>query len=116
MAIIMTKEKIKEKFLNEAIDHGNAISEGNGTKANKIHKKIQALYSRAKELEESCVFCELLDNSSENVRLWAATFTLKTSPDLAEQCLINLSKSPTITGLSAKTTLILWKQGKLSLL
>jgi hypothetical protein len=62
------------------------------------------------------LFSELLNESDENVRLRSTTFTLKVFPDIAEKALINLSNSTSITGLSAKTTLELWKQGMLNLL
>ncbi|QEH40230.1 DUF2019 domain-containing protein [Chitinophaga sp. XS-30] len=116
MDSLTIRENIKAKFLDKAIEHGNAISVGDHKKANKIHKKIQALYNQAKEQNQADVFSELLDNADENVRLWAATFTLKVFPELAEKSLISLSELSSITGLSAKTTLHLWKEGKLNLL
>lgn len=112
----MTRNNIKEKFLSETIEHGKAIAEGDHKKANKLHKKIQALYSKAKECNQLDLFSELLSEPDENVRLWAATFTLKVFPDAAEKALKNLSNSSSITGLSAKNTLVLWKQGMLNLL
>ena len=111
-----TREDIKEKFLNEATEHGKAISVGDHKKANKTHKKIHALYNQAKELNQADVFSEFLYDTDENVRLWASIFTLKVFPKLAEKSLTNLSELSSITGLSAKTTLQLWKEGKLDLL
>jgi hypothetical protein len=113
---MMTKDNIKERFLIEAIEHGKAIAVGDHKKANKLHKKIQALYNKAKELGKTDLFSELLGESDENVRLWAATFTLKVFPDEAEKALKDLLVLTSITGLSAKTTLDLWKQGMLNLL
>lgn len=116
METMITRENIKEKFLNDATEHGRAIAIGDHKKANKIHKRIQSLYNQAKELNQVDIFSELLNEVDENVRLWAATFTLKVFPDLAEKALIKLSTLSTITGLTAKTTLRLWKEGKLNLL
>lgn len=113
---MITKNNIKENFLFEAIEHGKAIAIGDHKKANKLHKKIQTLYNVAKDSNQLDLFVELLSESDENVRLWAATFTLNVSPDLAEMVLKNLSELTTITGLSAKTTLDLWKNGMLNLL
>ena len=112
----MTREYIKSRFLTEAIEHGKAIAIGDHKKANKLHKKLQALYNQAKDQSQTEVFSELLDAVDENVKLWAATFTLKVNPDLAQKSLEKLAELPSITGLSAKTTLHLWKEGKLDLL
>lgn len=113
---MITRENIKDSFLAEAIKHGKAIAEGDHKKANKLHKKIQSLYKEAKDSNQVDLFGELLNESDENVRLWAATFTLKFSPDTAEKTLVSLSKLSSIIGLSAKTTLEMWKQGMLNLL
>lgn len=116
MDTMISRENIKEKFLNEAAEHGKAIAVGDHKTANEIHKKIQALYNQAKEQNQSDVFSELINNVNENVRLWAATFSLKVFPDLAEGTLMDLSELSSITGSSAKTILHLWKGGKLNLL
>lgn len=116
METIMTRENIKDKFLAEAIEHGKATAIGDFKKSNKIHKKIQALYNKAKEQNQTDIFSEFLDENNENVRLWAAIFTLQTFPKLAEKTLVSLINLPSITGLTAKTTLHLWKEGKLNLL
>ena len=112
----ISREEIKSRFRTEAIEHGKAIANGDHKKANKLHKKLQVLYVKAKEHNKADVFSELLYEADESVRLWASTFTLKVYPDLAEQSLENLSELSSIVGLSAKTTLHLWKEGKLDLL
>ncbi|MCB9235034.1 MAG: DUF2019 domain-containing protein [Bacteroidia bacterium] len=113
---MIPRENIKHNFLAEAIDHGKAIAEGDNIKANKLHKKIQTLYKKAKESNQVDLFSELLNDSDENVRLWAATFSLKVFPDKAEKELLSLSNSTSIIGLSARTTLDMWKKGMLNLL
>lgn len=113
---MITRDKIKEDFLSEAIEHGKAIAIGNSTKANKLHKKLHTLYNKAKEQNIINVFEELLNEDDENVRIWAATFSLSSSPELAEKALGKLTELNSITGLSAKTTLHLWKEGKLDLI
>ncbi len=96
---------LKEKFLVLAINHGQAIAIGDYKKANKIHKKIQEVYKLAKEQDQRNIFIELIHEQDESVRLWAATFALSISPDFAEKALVDLVKSTSIIGLSAKTTL-----------
>jgi hypothetical protein len=113
---MITRDSIKEKFLNEVAEHGQAVEVGDHKEANKIHKKLYALYILAKEQNQADIFSELLIETDENVRLWAATFTLKIYPDLAEKTLSNLAELSNITGLSAKTTIHLWKDGVLNLL
>jgi len=112
----MTREEIRTHFVIKAAEHGKAISVGDHKKANKIHKRLQTLYNLSKEQSQTEVFSELLDASDENVRLWAATFTLKVFPDLAQKALEDLTELSSITGLTAKTTLHLWREGKLNLL
>lgn len=112
----MTREEIRIQFVIEATEHGKAISVGDNKKANKIHKKLQSLYNLAKEQSQAEIFSELLNTSDENVRLWAAIFTLKIFPDLALKTLEELTALSSITGLTAETTLHLWREGKLNLL
>ncbi|MCF0069750.1 DUF2019 domain-containing protein [Dyadobacter sp. CY261] len=113
---MIKRDEIRQKFEVEALEHGKAISTGDHKKANKLHKKLTGLYAQAKGANELGVFAEMLDHSEENVRLWAATFSLAYAPEIAEPVLQNLTNLSTITGLTAKTTLHLWKQGMLNLL
>lgn len=116
MDTIIERRKIKEKFLIDATEHGQAIAIGDHKKANSIYKKLQNLYSKSKEKNQVDVFGELLNDNDENVRLWAAVFTLKTSTVIAEKTLEELTNLTSITGLTAKTILQLWKDGKMELL
>jgi len=116
MDAVIKKQEIKVKFLSKAMEHGEAISLGDYKKANKIHKELQTIYDQAKTYNVSTLFSELLDETDENVCLWASTFTLKIYPDLAEESLNRLAESPSVTGLSAQTTLLLWREGRLNLL
>jgi len=115
MDTLMIKH-IREKFLAEASEHGQAVAVGDRKKANKIHKRLQQLYSQAKEHNQVNIFAEFMNEKHENVRLWAAIFSLTVYPTIAEKSLQELTKLTTITGLTAKTTLQLWKEGRLNLL
>jgi len=112
----MTREELRNNFVNVATEHGKAISIGDHKKANKLHKELQSYYNLAKEQNQADVFGELLNSTDENVRLWAATFTLKVFPVLAQKVFEELTELSSITGLTAKTTLQLWREGKLNLL
>lgn len=113
---MISKANLINDFLSYAVEHGKAISSGDYVKANKFHKKLHNLYCTAKKENLIVIFKESLDYNNESVRLWAATFLLKTSPDIAEKCLQELTGLKTITGLSARTTLDIWKKGLLNLL
>ncbi|MBD1432692.1 DUF2019 domain-containing protein [Sphingobacterium sp. DN00404] len=115
METMITKEKIKEEFLINAIEHGEAYSNGNYKKANKLHAKLHDLYNYAKKWNQVEVFSELLQDKNESVRLWSAIFTLKFNPEVAEKILIGLKKESGVK-MTAETTLQLWKEDKLDLL
>ncbi|AXP80439.1 hypothetical protein CJ739_1350 [Mariniflexile rhizosphaerae] len=112
----MKKENIKDDFLKQAIEYGKAVAGGDHKKANRIHKKLQNIYDEAKVQKALNIFVDLLNEREESVKLWAATFSLKNNPELAVKSLEKLTELTSITGLSAKTTLQLWKEGKLNLL
>jgi dihydrodipicolinate synthase/N-acetylneuraminate lyase len=113
---MISKANLINDFLSYAIEHGKAISSGDYVKANKFHKKLHNLFTIAKKENLIIIYKECLNYNNDDVRLWAATFLLKTSPDIAEKCLQELTGLKTITGLSAKTTLDMWKKGLLNLL
>ncbi|WP_422079429.1 hypothetical protein [Ulvibacterium sp.] len=116
METIESQDSILENFAHYAIEHGIAIGDGNHKKANKMHKFLTNIYIKANENSRSAYFLDYLDHVNENVRLWAAIFSLKIDAKAAESSLNNLSKLSTITGLTAQTTLSMWKDGKLDLI
>lgn len=113
---MMTKENIAEEFVQLALRHGSAIQQGDYKTANKIHRQLQRLYTIAHEMGRPEMFAEFLREEDENVRLWAAVYTLKYNAHTAEEVLNDLSKLKSITALTADTTLKMWKQGLLNLL
>ena len=113
---MMTVDAIKEKFITCASEHGRAHRDGDYKKANRLHRKLHDLYNLVKSQNMLDVFSELLTNSDESVRAWAATFSLKAFPILAEESLSELAQLPSLTGLDAEMTLRLWKDDKLDLL
>lgn len=112
----MIIEKIKSDFVAQAAEHYSATLEGDYKKANKIHKKLMKLYQKANNIDEKNIFLEFLDAPNEGVRLWAATFSLKSNSELAVNCLNNLVELPTIVSMDAKMILGLWEKGELELL
>jgi hypothetical protein len=115
MDTMMTRENLQEKFLAQATEHGQAVMIGDHKKANKIHKKLHGIYDQAKAQNQADVFEAFLNDANDSVRLWAAIFTLKFSPEKGENALQQLSTLSNIFALTAKTTLKLWGEGKLNL-
>ena len=96
-------------------EHGEVYSNGDYKKANKLHIKLHNLYNLVKEENKLVMFSETLNDKNENIRFWSALFTLKLNCEIAEKTLEELSVNSNIK-LTAKTTLILWKDDKLDLL
>lgn len=112
---MIIRKEIGDNFKVFSIEHGKAFYNGEHKKANELHKKLHELYNEAKKQNTADVFEEFLNDEDESVRLWAAIFTLKFSPQNAERVLEQLSEKSGIK-MTAKITLDLWKQGKLNLL
>lgn len=94
--IMEEKEIMKEDFIKYVLEHANAEKEGNSKKANRIHKKIATLYQKAKEKGYIDIFHSLLDCKNEDIRIWAASFSLKTEPRKARKALVKLTHSKSI--------------------
>lgn len=108
---------MKNIFIEDAISHGNAILSGEHKKANKLHKKLMTYYEiNKKDSSISQLYLENITHPNESVRLWAATFLLKTNSSKALEILSELSQSSSIFGLSAKSILMMWNNGQLELL
>jgi hypothetical protein len=116
MDSIMTRENLQDKFLALATEHGHAFVAGYHKKANKIHKKLHGIYDQAKAQNQEAIFEAFLNDANDSVRLWAAIFTLKFSPEKAEHTLKEMSDLSNIFGLTAGTSIKLWKEGKMNLL
>lgn len=78
-----TIEALKKQFISYAVEHSLFYENGEGKKANRIHKKIHLLYLKIRELDKADILKELLDDEHECVRLWAAGFCLEIAPDVA---------------------------------
>lgn len=112
----ITKENVRTQFVLYAVEHGKTTFTGDYKKANKMHRLLQEIYKTAKRSGFLDVFEEFLNDEDENIKLWAAVFALRNAPVDAERALQELSSLTTITALTAKTTLHLWREGKLELL
>jgi hypothetical protein len=102
-------------FIENAIQHGSAIEQGEHKKANKMHTKLFASYLEIKQDEKWQELDELVYHAGDSVKFWAAAFLLEYNNQLAVRVLKELTKSPKIIGLSASTTLDMWSKGMLEL-
>jgi hypothetical protein len=104
-----------DQFLDDAYKHGIAYSKGDYKVANKLHKSLHKFYKFNLENNRVEIFKQFLNHESENVRLWAAIFTLKFDSKAAEKTLEKLVLESNIR-MTAEMTLKLWRQGKLDLI
>jgi hypothetical protein len=103
-------KNIKNIFIENAINHGKAIEKGNHKTANKIHSKLTSIRSEIQKENRWDILQELINHPNESVKCWSATFLLKNNEKVALKVLKNLSKSKKIIGLTAKTTIDMWRK------
>jgi len=116
MDSLILKQELEKKFELFCRQYGEGIANGDYKKVNKIHKKLHEIHLSVKENKFENFFEQFIRSENENVRLNAATFSLKTNPSLGIEALKELSMLNTITGLTAQTILTLWLKGELILL
>ena len=109
-------EKIKKEFVEIASKHLLYTLNGDYKNANKLQTKFLKIYNKVNKFHRQGLFEDLLNHDNEGVRLWAATASLKTNPEVAVSCLNKLISLPSITSMDAKMTLDLWEKGELELL
>lgn len=110
----MTEAQIS--FIDYAVKHGEAIEKGNHKVANKLHKQLMSVYETINQAGKWSELKELFQHPNESVKLWASTFLLKNDNVAALKVLHELAKSPRIIGLTASTTIDMWRKGMLDLL
>jgi hypothetical protein len=107
-------EKLKSEFFSLATKHSTAFCAGDHLAANKIHKQLMKLKIESMQLESTDLFESFLYHEHVGIATWAAVFTLKSKPTLAETRLLELSKEDSILGRSALAVLDLWRKGLLN--
>ena len=108
-------EKISKYFRELSIKHAEAIQTGNNKVANRLHKKLMSLYNDIKNNEEINIIKELSKDENESVRLWSATFLLKSNSEFALKLLNDLKKSNSVNSLTASAIIDMWEKGMLEL-
>jgi hypothetical protein len=100
-------------FIEKALGYEKSVDSGDHRGANRFHDRLMALKAKSNQEEFRDVCRVLLESDNETVRLWAATFYLKEDEQRAALVLEELKTSARIVGLTAASTLDLWKTGLL---
>jgi len=98
-----------------AIAHSRATERGDSSEANKAYEIIAGAYRelRSRGREAQSTLLPLLESLEPGVRCWAAAHALEFAPERGRAVLETLSKEPPWIGIDAKTTLKVWREGKL---
>ncbi|MCL2086967.1 MAG: DUF2019 domain-containing protein [Oscillospiraceae bacterium] len=101
-------------FINACVAKGMAEQSGN-SEADKLHfDTITSVYHFLKSNNKLNDLVELFEHENPYVRLWAAYYSLQTTPSKAESTLEKLSKEKGfMAGFSAQITLNEWRKGNL---
>ena len=102
-------------FEDAARKHSIATEQGDYIVANKNYKKIveSITYLKSENALDSLLL--FLNNESVGVRIWAATYVLKTDEKAGVKILKEIIKQGGILSLNAEMTLNEWEKGNLKL-
>ncbi|MGC7560392.1 hypothetical protein [Pasteurella sp. PK-2025] len=117
----MKKNKLDnmlESFIYNCNVYGNAILDGDFTKANKAYKKIITAKDYILSQERLELLAPNLNSDSISIKIWAARYLLfiSTFSKQSEDILQSLSNSESnLLGTIAEQTLKEWRNGRLTL-
>ena len=105
------------KYIENAINHGEATNKGDHKKANKCYEKLIEAYLQIRNSGENWIdeFIELLLHENDSVKCWSATHLLKYREQEAIKTLKELNTGKGITSFDAEMVLEEWKKGNLKL-
>ena len=105
--------KLIIEYIDLATEHGISIANGNDSKSNKIHSRIEKIIKQISQSEPIIKneFYELLKHSNLSVRLWTAVELIGTDEIKSINILENISADKGIIGLTSKTLIDMWKKG-----
>ena len=103
-------------FIQEAINNTNASEIGDYKSTNKSYHKIVKIAKYLKENNKTLLLLELLHHENVGVRLFAATYLLEESEEIAIRTLKAIEQeSNSITSFCAKMTIEEWTNGNMKL-
>lgn len=102
-------------YREAAMRHGEATENGDHEEANRSAEIVLSVYSELRRRGPAAQIrlLSFLADEAPGVRLWAASHALDFSPAEGARTLQELVSSERLIGLSAKTTLREWREGKL---
>ncbi|KAA2219066.1 DUF2019 domain-containing protein [Maribacter flavus] len=105
--------KLISEYIDLATEHGISIENGDSSKSNKIHSRIEKITKRISQSEPIIKneFYGLLKHSNLSVRLWAAVELIGTDEKKSMEILQNISADKGIIGLTSQTLIDMWKKG-----
>ncbi len=111
MGTIKIEEEIKNKFIELAIQHGNAIEQGDDKVANKIYSELNRLLKKIKKKILWHILYEISQHKNDSVKLWAGSFLLGFDESFGLSILNEVKKSEKIIGLLAETIIEVHNSG-----
>ena len=113
----MTADELLEKYRRLAIAYGEAGEACDPTARNAAFDQLESVQMALLELGEERRILELLDDSSEHVRLWAGFDALYFSPEDGLRVMRELEQAPSVeVSFDAWSTLQEWERGDLVLM
>lgn len=105
--------KLISEYIDLATEHGISIDNGNDSKSNKIHSRIEKIIKRISQSGPTIKneFYGLLKHSNLSVRLWTAVELIGTDEKKSMEILQNISADKGIIGLTSQTLIDMWKKG-----
>ena len=105
--------KLILEYIALTTEHGISIQNGDDSKSNNIHSKIQKLITRIAQSEPGIKneFYGLLVHSNSSVRCWTAFELIETEKKKSLDILNEIRTEKGIVGLNAQTLINMWKKG-----
>jgi len=110
-----TNDDLIGLYVKAAHDHGEATERGDPKAGNKAADMVSTVYRELRNRGQPAqsLLLRLLGTQDLSVRSWAAAHALEFAPEKGEPVLEALSNQPRWLGFSARTTLKVWREGKL---
>jgi hypothetical protein len=106
---------VLEEYTELAVLHGQALSEFDHKKSNRLHSRITKLYQELRALgpDAQNELLKLLEHPDASVRCWAAAHALDFAPERGEPVLAKIAVEESMPlRMSAETVLMGWRTGR----
>lgn len=115
-ALVQLPELI-ERFRSLALEEAAAQSRGEYNIVNRISDEIGAAFRSILTFGDAGrnALIELVDDSDNQVALWASVYSLRHDPERCKSVLRRLSSEPSLLGFAARQSIVNWDAGKWAL-